>query len=1036
MAKLILTDSYFNLFDILTKELKNSANTLSGKNLVFCEEKVSLMAERKICADLKGSFNTDVFSFGNYLRAKKRIDKLLSREGSAMAVRRILKNVNLKCFKINKANLAPVLFELIIQLKSAKITPSDILLASEKASGILKNKLQDVYAVFNEYEQFISNGGFDDQSSMLSYLPQLLENSNEIKSANVYILGFSGWTSQTRNAILSLLKTANSVTAILTGGANEMLYVGETEKAFTELCKKAGVPLDKVKVDGGMTEEGRTVVNTLFNPLGFSPVMRSSDKVYYQAFKDVNEEINRIAQIIKNNVVNSNCRYRDFTIALPDITTYRSSIKSIFSLLKIPYFLDEQRTVENHPLVTLITAYSHVFKRNFERGAVLAFIKNPLFSADKIVADAYENYLLKYNINYNKIKEPYTFEEVDGVGIEKLQDIRAKLVSVAEKFNVRNMLNVLGVKDRLDQLSNSLKEIGESEENAVNEQIYDSVQKILDEMDMMLGQSELSVNEYVSVFMSGVQALKLSIIPQYTDAVFIGDYKQTALAKTDCLFAVGLTSDVPNVKADVALLSDGDIEQLENIKVLVEPKIRIVNHRNRENLGLALGAFESRLYLSYPTSSFDGKKNVKSEVLSCLCNLFETKSFGEYDGYITKEQGMQTFAKEIGEFAEGRTCDIDDAVSYYFAVEKDELKPLLDRANKEVKKKLDGRSALIGGETAPTVIEDYFKCPYRAFLSHVIKLRDREDGQVNALSVGNFMHDILRLYIKDIATVHDRQSSDELYEKVKEKVLDNTVYAKFYQDKATAITMDRVISECREYCYKTFLYYSKSDFKAFETEVSFGDGEKCKYPSIPLLKGKVKLTGKIDRVDKSKKYFRVVDYKTGGTDTTDQSLFAGLKLQLYLYAAAVKGAREQKDVAGLYYLPISDAYEKQDGKDTFLAKGKTLKEDDALMAQDNEFFTNGKSDFIPAKISARGGKLTACTEKEILDSYIDYALAISEKAVKRMEEGYVIPSPYQSVCDYCKYGALCGKSELSRTVGSVNEITISQAVKGENENVD
>ena len=51
MAKLILTDSYFNLFDILTKELKNSANTLSGKNLVFCEEKVSLMAERKICAD-------------------------------------------------------------------------------------------------------------------------------------------------------------------------------------------------------------------------------------------------------------------------------------------------------------------------------------------------------------------------------------------------------------------------------------------------------------------------------------------------------------------------------------------------------------------------------------------------------------------------------------------------------------------------------------------------------------------------------------------------------------------------------------------------------------------------------------------------------------------------------------------------------------------------------------------------------------------------------------------------------------------------
>ena len=53
-----------------------------------------------------------------------------------------------------------------------------------------------------------------------------------------------------------------------------------------------------------------------------------------------------------------------------------------------------------------------------------------------------------------------------------------------------------------------------------------------------------------------------------------------------------------------------------------------------------------------------------------------------------------------------------------------------------------------------------------------------------------------------------------------------------------------------------------------------------------------------------------------------------------------------------------------------------------------------------------------------------------------MEEGVIIPSPYEKVCEYCKYGALCGMSEKERTVGSVSETTISQAIKGGEENVD
>ena len=152
-------NSYFDLFPTLVSRL--GEEKLNGKkNLIFCEAKVSLMVERYICALRGGSFNTEVYSFGKYLSAKKKIDKLLSKEGSSMAVKRILTYTPLTRFNKSRASLAPTMYDLIIQLKSAKISPDDISRASESVSGVLKNKLVDISAVYGEYEKFIKEGYF------------------------------------------------------------------------------------------------------------------------------------------------------------------------------------------------------------------------------------------------------------------------------------------------------------------------------------------------------------------------------------------------------------------------------------------------------------------------------------------------------------------------------------------------------------------------------------------------------------------------------------------------------------------------------------------------------------------------------------------------------------------------------------------------------------------------------------------------------------------------------------------------------------
>ncbi|MBE5737032.1 MAG: hypothetical protein E7348_01375, partial [Clostridiales bacterium] len=741
MIKLITTDSYFNMFELLVKSLSEKPNGIDNRKIVFCEEKVSLMIERMISNEFKGSFNTEVYSFGNFLRSRKQVQNLLTKEGSSMVVKNILSSQKLTCFKASKESIAPTLYDLIIQLKSAKITPNDILNAIENTTGVLKNKLIDIYAVYNGYENFIEQHNFVDQSSVLSYLPELIANSQELSNASIYLVGFAGFTAQIRSAIQALCQKNNDITAILCEGDNPLVFVNETANYIKTLAKDNGYPFVYNRERSQYNGNAKMIIDNIFNPFvekaDKNIVERSS--VYYTPLANMVSEVERIGQIIKSLIISGECRYRDITIAIPD-ESYNGYIKNVFANLEIPYFLDEKKKPLHHPLIKLVLSYIDVFRKNFERKTVLSFIKNPYFCQDKALLDRLENYVIKYNLNYSRLKQPFTLLESDKGDakdtLKEINELMDKFRLVFERFDVAKMLELLSVESVAEKYTAYLYDNQMLEESAINGQIFDAVKSLLAQMQLLLGQINLSFNEYRNVFLGGISALELSIIPQYNDAVFIGNYKQTALAKAKHLFVIGLTSAVPDVRMDVSLLSDNDINALEKIKVLVEPKINIVNHRIRENVALALCAFDKSLYLTYPVYSLDGDKNVKSEIIGTLEKLFPLGELPSANGYLTKKQGLKTFARDCGEFADGIRSDFTMASSYYQAVNDQLVTDLLNRSNKEIKTTLNSSTdILLKEQTSPTAIEDYYKCPYRAFLSHALKLKEREEGKVDVLSV-------------------------------------------------------------------------------------------------------------------------------------------------------------------------------------------------------------------------------------------------------------------------------------------------------------
>lgn len=1026
-ATLIETNNYYGIFSALIKALDGKTTGLKGKNLIFCEEKISLMAESAICSAYSGSFNTDVYSFGNYLRKNKKIENVLGKEGAVMAVRKVLNAVPLNCFNKSRVNLSRALYELIIQLKSAKVSPEDVFAAIGGTDGLLKNKITDVYSVYSEYEKFLKNNGLEDQSSVLSYLPDVIENDKDVENTDVVLLGFTSWTAQARAAVETIIKKAKSVTAITVGGENGFLYVNEVTEAFARLCRKQGVSVSYEKITDYANEESEIINRNLFNPAAYKREPKETDKIFVTAYSDEYEEIKTVAETIKKAVTEKKCRYSDVNVVIDK--SYADALKEYFSLLEIPFFLDEKKKADNHPLVKLIVSYADIFKSGFEREKVLSFIKNPLFSEDKNANDLFDNFVTENNINYEKIKLPF---EGDKELISLIEPIRKNFCEVTEKFDVNELLEKLNAEEKIKNFSVFLAESGQAEEKGLNDQAYDAVISLLNQMEMILGKNALAPSEFKTVFLTGVSAMELSLIPQYRDAVFVGDFKETALVSSDYLFVTGLNETRPVAGDDVAILSDSDIDRLEKLKLLVEPKIKAVNDRAREQAGLAVTAFKKGLFLSYGLNGSNGDKHEESEIITYVKKLFNCKKLNFSSDYLTEKQGIRNFAKACGDFAAGKINDFTAPSSFYAAADKTRLNEILNASNKEIKLRLENRSA-VGEITSPTAIEDYYSCPLKAFLTRTLKIKEKEVGEVSPLSVGNFMHDVFERYVKNIDKVNDEETSAALVREIAEKLFLSEKYSRYLKDESAKAVIDRLIEEATDYCYKTYEQLTRSKFKPAETEVKFGDGEK--YPAVSLLGGKIKLRGKIDRIDEYDKYYRVIDYKTGAATASEKYLFTGLKLQLYLYASVIK----DKQLAGVYYLPVSGGYKKGGDKEPPMTVGKSLNDKEVLFAQDENLKENGVSEFLETRIEQlkKGEKISKATDGEILRAFTEYALKMCENAAMQMEEGVIAPSPFEDACKYCGYKGICDFSAVTpRETGKIDEETVALAVKEGEENAE
>lgn len=996
----------------------DAAERAGEKNLVFCEDRLTLIAERAILRQTGGTFLSSVTTFSRFLKTDQTV---LSRQGSVMAVGDVMTRLQsegrLKCFLTTEsvAYSAECIYEQLAQFGASEITPETL---NESVEGLeedaLKNKMSDLALIYERYEAFLKEKGYLDESRYLSLLPECLKETAGIVETNVFFLCYTSFTAQAMKTLAAAFECAKNVVGVFCDGKEE-LYAGQALDRFKEVALRYG---DFRLVNKGEPLDGEAEIlrKGLYAPAALKEDFQrvQTERIRIFAASDKNAEAEYIAlQIKKELFENPERRYRDFAVLVSDLASYALPIKKTFQEYGIPFFADEKKSLKNHPISRFLLDALEAVKDGFSPAAVDSLLSSVVF----FDGDEYRNYLLKYGnyrggalrpIREEQLREslPFPAEEKEAL-IRLLKGCRERFLRATAPFKrkalgkdycngIREVLDGLETKTVLDGLVAVVEDEAQKEYLMQFEKKIDTV---LADAELLIADRELSIAEFSAIFEDGLDATEISLIPLKLDAVFVGDVVDSRIERVGVLFAAGMTEAVPRTSDDANLVTDKDKQKLLRVKTVLEPMVEEVNLRNREEVCLNLCTFTDKLFLTYPLGT-NGEEPALSEIFLYVKNLFngadgnrlrEEKSLsGEEFAFLCSSlaPAIRRLPVERQAFAKRQEGAEERFASLYKALREDndvedlikerDFFPTVARAEEVFFPKRT---------SSPTMLESYFECPYRTLMTKGVGLKEREESVVLAVDTGNFIHALLQKTTEKMKDFSTEEDFANYAKEVGTSLLNAPSFVAMRETNAGAYSAERLLLEGVTVARAVYRQIRNSEFKdtVMEKEIVTQD-----------------FRGKADRVDFSDDFVRVVDYKTGKIDASPTSYYMGKKIQLELYMSALM---DEKEPAGVFYFPAVVSFSgDEDGK--FRMQGFLNGDERALRQGDKNISDEKKSDYFDARLS-KNGRLEKVMDGEDFRLFIEYSRLVAAQAEKEMREGFVAPSPVKGACKYCKYGGLC-----------------------------
>lgn len=1101
--------SRFCLEDISSKLMGQETHPL----IIVVPEQFSFQAEKNLIGSIEKDENlrAKVFSFRRMAyRVFNEVGGLtrqhMNNAGRAMLIYRVLNELKGELRLYAKSGMSggfvDTISEVITELKRYDISPQELINAASLAEEeVLKKKLTDIGKIFEKYESSIHEKYIDSEDDM-TLLYEKIDKSNIFDGAEIYFDEFASFTPQQYKIIERLLKQAKCVNITLTMDTNKEVIQNTdlfaltkgTEERLIKLAMDNNISIDK-NIDLNFNEVNRFKDSKEISHMekylyGFPYKEFNGELKNVSIYKAMNiyAEVEELARDISGLIrqVDSNYRYRDIAIATRDVKRYEGLVKAVFEAYSIPCFIDERREITGNPLIVFVISMLEILTKNWSYEAVFRYLKTGMLDFVKEEIDLIENYVLATGIKGNKwLGEAWEFRlnydfsggeipESEKEAILKINEIRSKITTPLNSF-FEELTKTKSSKDyctklfqflegnhlfeKLEGYINTFKEKGDLDNANEYSQVWNVIIDVLDQIVEVLGEEEISVDEFSKILLIGFSQYSAGIIPPSLDQVTLGSVDRMRSHDIKALYVLGVNDGVfPKAQNDEGVLNDRDRDSLKTLGIELGTGTRAKAFEEQYVIYSTLSSPSNYLRISYPMADHDGKTMRPSIIMSRIKKLFPTIKEGSS---ITIENNSKSALERVwavqptfNEMISVMRLDCDgiklsplwkDVHNWYLSKPewRDKTNSILEGLKytnvvEEIERERAGQVYGKDKQFSVSRLEKYSECPFAYFVRYGLRAKDRRMYKASSPDIGTFMHNVLNEFAitlqkekmtwssvtKDFCSEAVNIIVDNIVEKIPGNVLNSSPRYKYLSErlKRILITALWIIAQ----------HINRSEFVPEGYEEGFGPYDK--YPPIKIILEngeEINLIGRIDRIDIMNKedlnYVRIIDYKSGNKDVKLTDIYYGLQLQLLTYLDAILtgaqgGGENSLIAAGILYFKLDNPIVKGNAGITDSdIEGEILKElklrgimlSDLEVIKGMDINIEGTSEIIPAGIKA-DGSLTSRSRVVTSQQFIVLRGFVKETIrdlSSEMLKGNINIKPYKKnkevPCKFCDYSAIC-----------------------------
>ena len=1093
------------------EEIMQRAAEEPGRNfLIIVPDQFTMQTQKDLVmrSDRDGILNIDVLSFG---RLSHRILEevgtkempVLDDTGKSLVLQKVAADLKEQLpamgSLLHKQGYIHEVKSAISEFMQYGISTQDMdkLITSAQKRGALAMKLKDLKTLYRGFQDYIRDH-FITTEETLDVLRRSLSKSKILKGSVVVFDGFTGFTPIQNRLIQELMRVCAETIVTVTIGVGEDPYKMDGEQKLFHLSKKTVADLEKLAaeaevergedlfVKGGPNRFAKApalhyLEQNLFR-YQYEPYAGEQQEIHMFEALSPREEVHQTALYIRHLIREQGMTYRDIAVVIGDLEGYASYVETEFGQLEIPCFLDRTRGIVLNPMIEYIKSALQLYIKDFSYDTVFHFLRSGMANISREEIDELENYVIRTGARgYRTYSRLFTrrTEELQGNAeeseqaeektMERLNLIRQQFMDAVEILHMGSQekagdyvshlydfLEQNQVQQKLLNYQQQFEKEGDLSRAREYAQIYRLVMDLLDQVYELLGEEEISRQEFADILEAGFGEITVGTIPQNVDRIVVGDMERTRLKQVKVLFFLGVNDgNIPKNASKGGIISDMDREFLIESGTEMAPSPRQQMYIQRLYLYLNMTKPSEQLYLSYAKVNSEGKGIRPSYLIDTVRKLFPAMSV-EYpqnrsrlEQIEGRQEGARYLAEELREYVEGTLPEEErqDFYLMYRAYEADAAgRDLLTRAafrryresglSRIVARALYGQQL----ENSVSRLETYAACACRHFLQYGLSLQEREEFGFEASDMGTVYHAVLENFAGKLAESNLTWwdfTEDFAAKAVKESV---EAYAATYGETVlySSARNEYAITRMSRILTRTVLTLQKhlkqGSFQPDDYELSFRFAEDLDSIHVDLSEDeKMHLQGRIDRIDVSEDaehvYVKVIDYKSGNRKFDLAALYYGLQLQLVVYmnAAMEMESRKHPDKeivpAALLYYHIDDPtietpVELTDEQinEQILAKLRMngVVNSDPGVVERLDRYMQDKSVVIPVEkkkdgsFSARSGVLSR-EEMQLISSYVDAKI---RSIGREILDGKIAANPYEKgneeACTYCAYKKVCG----------------------------